>query len=114
MIKELEAYDVIKHLKNYYDRNKEDEKWIIKGNILTTPAMLDYLEAKVLLEYIQNLEKKAELGEHYKHLYSEVKKQKDDAVEYIKEDCLDKNLVDDDIRDDAFKNLLRKLGEIDD
>lgn len=25
-----------------------------------------------------------ELAEHYKHLYSEVKKQKDDVVEYIK------------------------------
>ena len=34
--------------------------------------------------YINQLKKKAELGEHYKHLYSEVKKQKDDVVEYIK------------------------------
>jgi len=33
---------------------------------------------------LEQLEKKAELGEHYKHLYSEVKKQKDDVVEYIK------------------------------
>ena len=31
-----------------------------------------------ILSYIEQLEKKAELGDHYKHLYSEVKKQKDE------------------------------------
>lgn len=60
-----------------------------------------------------------ELADHYKHLYSEVKKQKDDGIKYIKEhikyEC-----------DDAFngmqfysyhlynfekKELLRMLGE---
>ena len=69
-----------------------------------------------LEEQIENLQKKAELGEHYKHLYSEVKKQKDelekennelqkayelidksmyelmkqkdDVVEYIKSNCI--------------------------
>jgi len=33
---------------------------------------------------MEDLQRKAELGEHYKHLYSEIKKQKDDVVEYIK------------------------------
>ena len=33
---------------------------------------------------IEELQKKAELGEHYKHLYSEVKKRNDNAIEYIK------------------------------
>lgn len=34
---------------------------------------------KALLKFkINDLQKKAELGEHYKHLYSEVKKQKDE------------------------------------
>ena len=33
---------------------------------------------------IEDLQKKAELGEHYKHLYSEVKKQKDDAIKFLK------------------------------
>ena len=33
---------------------------------------------------IKELQKKAEQEDHYKHLYSEVKKQKDDVVEYIK------------------------------
>ncbi len=34
-----------------------------------------------LLLYIEDLQKKVD---HYKHLYSEAKKQKDDVVEYIK------------------------------
>lgn len=63
--------------------NKEIE------NKLNAIASNDYInllpkEAKLLLSYIEQLQKKAELGEHYKHLYSEVKKQKDDVVEYIK------------------------------
>ena len=33
-----------------------DEKSIINGNRLTTPAMLDYLEVKNLLDYITNLQ----------------------------------------------------------
>lgn len=34
---------------------------------------------------IEDLQKKAELAEHYKHLYSEVKKQKADVFEFLKE-----------------------------
>ena len=73
------------------------------------------------LDSYEELQKKAELGEHYKHLYSEVKKQKDDVVEYIKEnknktiapygDNEDTDyevcLFEEDIND-----LLRMLGEI--
>ena len=69
------------------------------------------------LDSYEDLQKKAELGEHYKHLYSEVKKQKDDVVEYIKKNILisydkygfDKNIVAGIIVND----LLRMLGEID-
>jgi predicted transcriptional regulator len=43
-----------------------------------------YVYAEKIEDYINNLQKKAELGEHYKHLYSEVKKQKDDVVECCK------------------------------
>jgi len=57
-----------------------------------------------ILEFIEDLQKKAELGEHYKHLYSEVKKQKDDVVEYIK-------TFKDDIRGLDEVVLLRMLGE---
>ena len=50
-----------------------------------------------------------ELAEHYKHLYSEVKKQKDDVVEYIKNIARTDDYLDGISCDD----LLRMLGEID-
>ena len=76
--------------------------------------------------YINQLKQKAELGDHYKHLYSEVKKQKDDVVEYIKK-YLQEHIIDD-LPDEESKFetengipipnakeiLLRMLGEIDD
>ena len=66
--------------------NKEDER-ITYEEFMTmfkfAPRMCYTLYVKAEDE-IENLQKKAELGEHYKHLYSEVKKQKDDVVEYIK------------------------------
>ena len=55
---------------------------------------------------IENLQKKAELGEHYKHLYSEVKKQKDEIFKYIKS-------FEYYIPEDHKNELLRMLGEID-
>jgi len=69
---------------------------------------LEYGEVDLLLSYIEQLEKKAELGDHYKHLYSEVKKQKYDVVEYIKENEKEYgSLLDNE------KIILRMLGEID-
>lgn len=69
---------------------------------------------------IEDLKKKAELGEHYKKLYSEVKKQKDDVVEYIKENK-DKTIApygdneDTDYEvclfEEDINELLRMLGE---
>lgn len=71
---------------------------------------------------IENLQKKVEPGEHYKHLYSEVKKQKDDVVEYIK-DNKDKTIApygdneDSDFEvclfEEDINEILRMLGEID-
>ena len=46
----------ILYLEKYIDKYKSDEKSIINGNRLTTPAMLDYLEVKNLLDYITNLQ----------------------------------------------------------
>ena len=66
---------------------------------------------KSLLVQNEKLKKKAELGEHYKHLYSEVKKQKDDVVEYIKHKMsIKENYM---IYGDIGTELLRMLGEID-
>lgn len=64
---------------------------------------------------IKELQKKAELGEHYKHLYSEVKKQKDDVVEYIKKNWYSKNTrdINEIVIGDWRIDLLRMLGEID-
>ena len=67
--------------------------------------------------HMEEYKKVKELGEHYKHLYSEVKKQKDDVVEYIKHG---KELIQHDKDYDvgyAFltnaDEILRMLGEID-
>ena len=55
---------------------------------------------------VSNLIKEIEKLEHYKHLYSEVKKQKDDVVEYIKENENEYgSLLDNE------KIILRMLGE---
>ena len=53
-----------------------------------------------------------ELAEHYKHLYSKLKKQKDDVVEYIKEHLTDNGrfLM---LNEWQVPDLLRMLGEID-
>ena len=83
--------------------------------ILNNPDLHGYLPnvCNELLQVNIELQKKAELGEHYKHLYSEVKKQKDDVVEYVKNNF---------IEGEVFyskswlkikkKELLRMLGEI--
>lgn len=55
--------------KRYYQKNKDYYKNYSK----------EWTKQQIL-----DLQKKVELGDHYKHLYSELKKQKDDVVEYIK------------------------------
>ena len=92
--------------------NKEEITEIIRKLSYTGYTEQDIKSEAIRI--IENLQKKAELGEHYKHLYSEVKKQKDDIVEYIKNNF---------IEGEVFyskswlkmkkKELLRMLGEID-
>ncbi len=69
-----------------------------------------------VIDTINDLQKKAELGETYKKLYGEIKKQKDDVVNRIKvlgkydgKSCTRgfKLMTAD------FNDLLRMLGEID-
>lgn len=66
-----------------------------------------------VIDTINDLQKKAELGEHYKHLYSEVKKQKDDGIDWIKNNfCyVGKKMTLKPFSD--LKDLLRMLGEKD-
>lgn len=47
--------------------------------------LMEHDEITYLLEYIEQLKQKVKLADHYKHLYSEVKKQKDDVVKNTKE-----------------------------
>lgn len=90
---------------------------------------IDNFPQEKIVREIKDLQKKAELGEHYKHLYSEVKKQKDDVVEYIKsydvfkefsfplmkkwEENEVKSSIDYQFKESIKKELLRMLGEID-
>ena len=86
------------------------------GNIkyLNEEKYIEMLEDGILYDYIKDLQKKAELGEHYKHLYSEVKKQKDDAIKFLKSIEMDKTDKYIPLRDyKEFGILLRMLGEID-
>ena len=105
--------------------NKEDKK--IQENLVnemmkvskTNPDVMIYMQS--LMKCYEDLEeenkKLQEEKDHYKHLYSEVKKQKDDVIEYIKKNILfgydkygfDKNIV----AGIVINDLLRMLGEID-
>jgi len=63
--------------------------------------------------HMEEYKKVKELGEHYKHLYSEVKKQKDDGVKFLKSIEMDKTDKYIPLRDyKEFGILLRMLGEI--
>lgn len=62
-------------------------------------------------KYITDLQKKAELGKHYKHLYSEVKKQKDNVVKLIYKKMRDVDIYGTQTFD--LNEILRMLGEID-
>jgi hypothetical protein len=63
---------------------------------------------------VSNLIKEIEKLEHYKHLYSEVKKQKDDVVELINYYGITPEQNDNTILRHILKDILRMLGEIDD
>ena len=96
--------------------NKENER-ITYEEFMTmfkfAPRMCYTLYVKAEDE-IENLQKKAELGEHYKHLYSEVKKRNDNAIKFLKSIEMDKTDKYIPIRDyKEFGILLRKLGETD-
>ena len=93
--------------------NKENER-ITYEEFMTmfkfAPRMAYTLYDKAEDE-IENLQKKVELGEHYKHLYSEVKKQKDDVVKLIYKKMKDVDIYGTQTFD--LNELLRMLGEID-
>lgn len=88
--------------------NKEEFKKLAEEEFINNT--MKHLDSALIFTYIQNLEKKAEQGDHYKHLYNELKKQKDDVVEYIKKQT--KNMPKNGCKY-RLNNILRMLGEID-
>ena len=78
--------------------------------MISEEKYIEMLEDGTLYDYIKDLQKKAELGEHYKHLYSEVKKQKDDVVKLIYKKMKDVDIYGTQTFD--LNEILRMLGEI--
>lgn len=115
MIKKVEQSEIIKNQAKNIERKV---KWgnvddILDENLSPSSYCLVHNYIIVLHKEIDNLQKKAELADHYKHLYSEVKKQKDDVVECLKE--LSDNTDDTtcyEIDRNSRNDLLRMLGEI--
>jgi len=111
---------ILEYIENL-QKKAEHQKQMIKSQYGTIKSInktsKNRKEAiKSLLVQNEKLKKKAEQGEHYKHLYSEVKKQKDDVVEYIKTTTYSDitGLEKHNITEFWFiKDLLRMLGEID-
>lgn len=72
-------------------------------------------EIEHLENEIRNLKQQnqmiTELGEHYKHLYSELKKQKDDVVKYL--DKIEEMTEYEFENEYWMQNILRMLGETD-
>ncbi len=102
--------------------NKEEIDNILGAFLLAnSPKIITQEEFDDVKSAIKDLQKKAELGEHYKNLYSSVKKQKDDVVENIKKQitfCT--NEAEGTINNEKcwmainyLKKILRMLGEID-
>jgi len=78
--------------------NKEEITEIIRKLSYTGYTEQDIKSEAIRI--IEQLKQKAELGEHYKHLYSEVKKQKDE---------LEKEM---DYVDDYNKHLLKQKDDV--
>ena len=92
--------------------NKEEITEIIRKLSYTGYTEQDIKSEAIRI--IENLQKKAEQGEHYKHLYSEVKKRNDNAIKFLKSIEMDKTDKYIPLRDyKEFGILLRMLGEID-
>ena len=95
--------------------NKEKNDDILGTFLLANiPEIITQEEFDDVKSAIKDLQKKAELGEHYKHLYSEVKKQKDDIVKYVNSIVFEESFTFVRERAEVKYNLLRMLGDSDD
>ena len=114
MMNKEEIQEALKIIKEPITVHQENYKYFDEENYNKLVSVYENCQWFIniweqLEQNIEDLQKKAELGEHYKHLYSEVKKQKDDVVEYIKSIARTDDYLDGISCDD----LLRMLGEID-
>ena len=64
-------------------------KELEKMNIISIVQKLKENDVIILQKYIENLEKQNEKLNHYKTLYQSLKRQKDEAVEYIEKHLTD-------------------------
>lgn len=116
MNKKIEQSEIIKNQAKNIERkvrwgNVDD---ILDENLSPSSYCLVHNYIIDLHKEIEDLQKKAEQGEHYKHLYNEVKKQKDDGIDWIKNNfCyVGKKMSLKPYSD--LKDLLRMLGDSDD
>lgn len=96
--------------------NKEEITEIIRKLSYTGYTEQDIKSEAIRI--IENLQKKAELADHYKHLYShykhlysKVKKQKDDVVEYVNSSLFNMNFATVPNQVHVKNEILDRLGE---
>ena len=121
-----ETLNYIKEVVSNYDKIAKDYKelkeihYSIQGGRFSGKTYILHLQKKIkeLEKEIKKLQKQAMLGKSYKKLYGSVKKQKNDVIEYVKNNRLFNYFYDEEelfefISDaKAKEELLRMLGEI--
>ena len=87
-------------------------KELEKLNIISIVQKLKEDDVIILQKYIENLEKENEKLRHYKTLYQSLKRQKDEAIEYIEKYLTDNGrfLM---LNEWQVPDLLRILKEVD-
>lgn len=86
-------------------------KELEKMNIISIVQKLKADDVIILQKYIENLEKENEKLKHYKTLYQSLKRQKDEATEWVR-NYMNEWDINDEVRQD-LNDLLILLEEVD-
>ena len=86
-------------------------KELEKMNIISIVQKLKEDDVIILQKYIENLEKENEKLNHYKTLYQSLKRQKDEATEWVR-NYMNEWDINDEVRQD-LNDLLILLEEVD-
>lgn len=86
-------------------------KELEKMNIISIVQKLKEDDVIILQKYIENLEKENEKLRHYKTLYQSLKRQKDEATEWVR-NYMNEWDINDEVRQD-LNDLLILLEEVD-